>query len=89
MLFVSVIAWLAVVFGINTTSDIWKFYTLGEWNLGQLWNITSGIYAKYHVQIMLLFVYTTTRKRFVHIKVFQIKLKYHFSKPIKLQKFLM
>ena len=25
----------------------------------------SGIYAKYHVQIMLLFVYTTTRKRFV------------------------
>ena len=27
--------------------------------------ITSGIYAKYLVQIMLLFVYTTTRKRFV------------------------
>ena len=27
--------------------------------------ICSGIYAKYHVQIMLLFVYTTTRKRFV------------------------
>ena len=26
---------------------------------------TSGIYAKCHVQIMLLFVYTTTRKRFV------------------------
>ena len=25
----------------------------------------SGIYAKYHVQIMLLFVYTITRKRFV------------------------
>ena len=25
----------------------------------------SGIYAKYHVQIMLLFVYTTTRQRFV------------------------
>ena len=38
---------------------------LGEWNLPQFWNITSGIYAKYHVQIMLLFVYTTTRKRFV------------------------
>ena len=31
----------------------------------QFWNITSGIYAKYHVQIMLSFVYTTTRKRFV------------------------
>ena len=28
-------------------------------------SITSGIYAKYHVQIMLLFVYTTTHKRFV------------------------
>ena len=38
---------------------------LGEWNLRQFWNITSGIYAKYHVQIILLFVYTTTRKRFV------------------------
>ena len=58
-------------FGINTMSDISKnccsqFYEpLGEWNLRQFWNITSGIYAKYHVQIMLLFVYTTTRKRFV------------------------
>ena len=31
----------------------------------QFWNITSCIYAKYHVQIMLLFVYTTTSKRFV------------------------
>ena len=31
----------------------------------QFGNITSGIYAKYHVQIMLLFVYTTTHKRFV------------------------
>ena len=43
-----------------------KFHEpLGEWNLRQFWNITSGIYAKYHVQIMLLFVYTTTHKRFV------------------------
>ena len=55
-------------------SDIWhKYYSWyfeivigkGEWNLRQFWNITSGIYVKYHVQIMLLFVYTTTRKRFV------------------------
>ena len=37
-------------------SDIWHNYQ--EWNLQQFWNITSGIYAKYHVQIMLLFVYT-------------------------------
>ena len=43
-----------------------KFHeSLGEWNLRQIWNITSGIYAKYYMQIMLLFVYTTTRKRFV------------------------
>ena len=53
----------------------------------------SGIYAKYHTQIMILFVYTTTRKRFVIFtcsRFFQIKLKYHSSiKPIKLQKFLM
>ena len=28
--------------------------------LGLFWNSMSGIYAKYPVQIMLLFVYTTT-----------------------------
>ena len=44
---------------------IHNFYEpLGEWNLRQCWNITSGIYAKYHVKIML-FVYTTTHKRFI------------------------
>ena len=32
--------------------------------LDSFWNVTSGIYAKNHVQIMLLFVYTTTRKGF-------------------------
>ena len=37
---------------------------IGEWNLRQFWNIRSGIYARYHVQIMLLFVHTTTPKRF-------------------------
>ena len=48
-------------------SDIWHKYH--EWyfkivlhNLEQFWNITSGIYAKYHVQFMLLIVYTTTWK---------------------------
>ena len=52
------------------SNDIWNKYH--EWNfeivlrnLRQFWNITSGIYAKYHVQIMLLFVYSTTRKRIV------------------------
>ena len=47
-----------MIFGINTTSDISKL-------LYVIWNIMSGIFAKYHVQIMLLFVYTTTRKGFV------------------------
>ena len=41
---------------------------------------------------MPLFVYTSTRKRSVcnfNVQVFQIKLKYHCSKPIKLAKFRM
>ena len=60
-----------MIFGINTTRDISKLlYVISRAVrrvkiLRQFWNITSGIYAKYHVQIMLLFVYTTTRKRFV------------------------
>ena len=61
-----------MIFGIYTTSYIsnllyvFKFHEpLGEWNLRHFWNITSGIYAKYLIQIMPLFVYTTTRKSFV------------------------
>ena len=50
-------------------SDIWhkhhEWYFEIVWNLRQFWNITSGIYAKYHVQIMLLFAYTTTHEKFV------------------------
>ena len=61
-------------------SDIWHKYNkwyfeivicnftsryASETDLGKFWNNASGIYAKYHVQIMLLFVYTTTRKGFV------------------------
>ena len=63
-LFVLAIAWFVVIFWINTTSDISKLLYVIR-NLRQFWNIPSGIYAKYHEQIMLLFVYTTTRKRFV------------------------
>ena len=42
---------------------IWEWFSI----LMQIkfWNITSGISAKYHVQIMLLFVCTTTCKSFV------------------------
>ena len=48
---------------------------LGEWNMR--WSITSGICAKYHVQIMLLFVYTTTRERFVIFTYRHFKLSWN------------
>ena len=47
-----------MIFRINTTSDILKLlYVISR--------AVSDIYAKYHVQIMLLFVCNTTRKGFV------------------------
>ena len=49
-----------------------------SWNyILQFWNITRGIYAKYHVQIMLLFVYTTTHKRFVIFTCRHFKLNWN------------
>ena len=58
-----------MIFGINTTSDIWKLlYVISRAvrrvKFETILNITSRLYAKDHVQIMLVFVYTTTRKRF-------------------------
>ena len=50
---------------------------LGEWNLRQFWNMTSGIYAKYHVQIMLLIVYTTTLQSFVIFTCSYFKLSWN------------
>ena len=62
-------------------SDIWHKY---EWyfkivkrNLREFWNITSSIYAKYHVQIMLLFFYATTRKRVVIFTRRYFKVSWH------------
>ena len=47
-------------------SDIWHKNHEGYFEtVRQFLNITTGIYAKYHVQIMLLLGYTTTHKRFV------------------------
>ena len=43
----------------------------------QFWNITSGIYVNYHVQIMLLFVYTTTLKRCVIFTCWYLKLSWN------------
>ena len=39
--------------------------------------MTSGIYAKYHVQIMLLIVYTTTLKSFVIFTCSYFKLSWN------------
>ena len=59
-----------MIFGIHGKSDISKLlYVISRavrWvKFETILNITSGIYAKYHIQIMLLFVYTTTCKWFV------------------------
>ena len=77
-------------------SDIWHkhhewYFEIVVRNLRQFWNITSGIYVKYHVQIMLLFVYTTPHKRFVIFtcRYISSKLKHSCYKPIKMKKFLM
>ena len=55
-----------MTFGLNTTSDILKLlYEISRAVMGVKFLKYCGIYAKYHVQIMLLFVYATTRKGFV------------------------
>jgi len=55
----------------------WYFEPLGEWILRQFWNIMNGTYAKYHVQIMLSFVYTTAHKRFVIFTYSYFKLSWN------------
>ena len=59
-----------MIFDINTTSHILKLlYTISrairQVKFETILKYHGGIYAKYHVQIMLLFVYATTSKRFV------------------------
>ena len=65
--------------GVNTTSDISKLlYVISRavrrLKFETILKYHEGIYAKYHVQIMLLFVYTITRKRFVIITCRYFKL---------------
>ena len=63
-------AWFVLIFGINNTSDISKFLDLISRAIRR---VKFETILKYHewylcqisIQIMLLFVYTTTRKRFV------------------------
>ena len=49
----------------------------------QFWNITNGIYAKYLVQIMLLFVYTATRNRLVIFTCTFFKLSWNTTAPTR------
>ena len=59
-----------MIFGINTTSDISKLLYLisravRRVKFETILKFHRGIDANYQVQIMLLFVYTTTHERFV------------------------
>ena len=84
-----------MIFGINTTSDISKLlYVISravrrvkfetilkyhEWYLCQILRTNHAIICSY---------YYSQKVCNFHMKVFKIKLKYHGSKLIKLQKFL-
>ena len=85
-----------MIFGINTTSDISKllyvisrtvrrvkFETILKYHEWYLCQISRTNHA-----IICLYYYPQKVCNF-HMQVFQIKLKYHWSKPIKLQKFVM
>ena len=65
--FVQVIAWLVVVFGNNTVSDISKLPKIPravKWYLENFEISRAGIIAKYYVQVMLLVVYNRSREIF-------------------------
>ena len=94
MIFVKVIAWFVVIFGINAMSDILKLlYVISR----AVRRVKLETILKYHewylchisLEIMLLFVYTTSHTRFVIFtcRYFKIKLKYHGSKPINWRNF--
>ena len=73
--FVYVKSWFVVIFGINATSDISKLLYIISRAVSRVkfetilkyheWYFHLSKYAKYHVQIILIFVYTATHKRFV------------------------
>ena len=91
-LLVWVIAWFVVIFGIPRVIFQNNCYMkvhepLGEWNLRLFWNITFMPNITTNHAIICLYYYPQKVCNF-HM-TFQIKLKYHSSKPIKLQKFLM
>ena len=93
---VYVIAWFVVIFGINTTSDISKLLYVISRAVRRVKFVTILKYHKWYLcqisrtnhAIICLYYYPQKVCNF-HMWVFQIKLKYHCSKPIKLQKFVM
>ena len=84
---VQVIACFVLIFGINTTSDILKLLCAIETILKYHKWYLCLISRTNHV-INCLYYYPWKVCNF-HMQVFQIKVKYHCSKPTKLQKFLM
>ena len=94
MRLVKVIAWFEVIFGINTTSKLSKLLHVIS---RAVWRVKFETILKYHKwylcqisrtnhALICLYNYLQTVCNF-HMYVFQIKLKYHGSKPIKLQNF--
>ena len=96
MKLVQEIAWFVVIFGINTTSDISKLLYIISRAVGRVKFETILKYHEWYLcqisranrAIIWLYYYPHKVCNF-HMKIFQIKPKYHCSKPIKLQKFLM
>ena len=66
-----------VVFGNNTASDISKFSKYhsplcGSWNLENFEILQDSISAKYHVQVMLFFVYNRSTRDLYFVTVRKI-----------------
>ena len=59
-------------FTSRLASEIWDSFEISQ-------VVFIGIYAEYHVQIMLLFVYTTTHKRFVIFPCRYFKLSWNIT----------
>ena len=82
-----------MIIGTNTTSDISKLLHV------IFWRVKFETILKYHDwylcqnrrtnHAIICLYYYPQKVCYFHIWVFQIMLKYHCSKPIKLQKFLM
>ena len=89
---VQVIARFVVIFGINTTSDISKLLYVISRAVRRVKFETILKYHKWYLcqisrtnhTIICLYYYQQKVCNF-NMQVFQIKLKYHCSKPIKLQ----